>query len=486
MPVIDRNLLRMGLYELLHDPEIPPAVAINEAVELAKELSTDDSGRFVNGILARVADERAHAPTPAAPAPDGAPAATPPRRPPPRTRPPARDPRSRSRPHAPRTAGVGPRRWVLGLTAAAVLAAVAAPAGAQAPGPPLLDAAVVQAAPDHFTETFADPVDYANPEDQLLIAAATQNAAPAMADGQLRWERRQTMDIAPVFAGYGPSALAAGREARRAGRRRPPHHRLVPPVLGQPQRRGDPVGPVRARPGPLRRGDRLRRPARLAHLPGAAGRALRRAVGAAGRRGPPDHRRGRQPGADGPGLVPAARRRAGGDRALERGAALLGRRRRPRQQHPRPARLGPAGRGRRHRRLPRRVVPRRGLPVPRRRRPLVGPADRDRAGPRLPGARRARRRGLRDRGARRRVGPRPARRRRPAGQRHRRALRGRRPARGQRRSLARRPLPVPGHGRAAGRGPLPPADGAHDPGGCVRPRLRARRRQPRPPAVGRR
>jgi len=71
MPVIDRNLLRMGLYELLHDPDVPPAVAINEAVELAKELSTDDSGRFVNGILARVADERAAAPTPPAPTPPG-------------------------------------------------------------------------------------------------------------------------------------------------------------------------------------------------------------------------------------------------------------------------------------------------------------------------------------------------------------------------------------------------------------------------------
>jgi N utilization substance protein B len=59
MPVVDRNLLRMGLYEILHDPEVPTAVAINEAVDLAKELSTDDSGRFVNGLLARVAEQRA-------------------------------------------------------------------------------------------------------------------------------------------------------------------------------------------------------------------------------------------------------------------------------------------------------------------------------------------------------------------------------------------------------------------------------------------
>lgn len=56
MPLVDRNVLRIGLYELLHDPDVPPAVAIDEAVELAKELSTDDSGRFVNGILARVAE----------------------------------------------------------------------------------------------------------------------------------------------------------------------------------------------------------------------------------------------------------------------------------------------------------------------------------------------------------------------------------------------------------------------------------------------
>lgn len=55
MPIIDRNLLRLGLFELLHS-DVPTAVAIDEAVELAKTLSTDDSGRFVNGLLARVAD----------------------------------------------------------------------------------------------------------------------------------------------------------------------------------------------------------------------------------------------------------------------------------------------------------------------------------------------------------------------------------------------------------------------------------------------
>ncbi|MDQ3537315.1 MAG: transcription antitermination factor NusB [Actinomycetota bacterium] len=56
MPVVDRNLLRIGLFEILHSPDVPTAVAIDEAVELAKELSTDDSGRFVNGVLARVAE----------------------------------------------------------------------------------------------------------------------------------------------------------------------------------------------------------------------------------------------------------------------------------------------------------------------------------------------------------------------------------------------------------------------------------------------
>lgn len=59
MPIVDRNLLRIGIFELLHRPDVPPAVAINEAVELAKLLSTEDSGRFVNGLLGRVAREHA-------------------------------------------------------------------------------------------------------------------------------------------------------------------------------------------------------------------------------------------------------------------------------------------------------------------------------------------------------------------------------------------------------------------------------------------
>jgi N utilization substance protein B len=56
MPLIDRNLVRMAIFELMWGDDIPVAVAINEAVELAKELSTDDSGRFVNGLLGKIAE----------------------------------------------------------------------------------------------------------------------------------------------------------------------------------------------------------------------------------------------------------------------------------------------------------------------------------------------------------------------------------------------------------------------------------------------
>ncbi|WP_040164390.1 transcription antitermination factor NusB [Microbacterium gorillae] len=55
MPTIDRALLRIGTWEILHNDEVPTAVAIDEAVELAKEFSTDDSGSFVHGVLARIA-----------------------------------------------------------------------------------------------------------------------------------------------------------------------------------------------------------------------------------------------------------------------------------------------------------------------------------------------------------------------------------------------------------------------------------------------
>ena len=59
MPSVDRNVLRIGTYELLYcADDVPEGVAISEAVELATSLSTDESPKFVNGVLARVARER--------------------------------------------------------------------------------------------------------------------------------------------------------------------------------------------------------------------------------------------------------------------------------------------------------------------------------------------------------------------------------------------------------------------------------------------
>jgi len=54
MAAVDRNLLRLALFEILHQPDIPAKVVINEAVELAKRYGTEQSGAFVNGILDRV------------------------------------------------------------------------------------------------------------------------------------------------------------------------------------------------------------------------------------------------------------------------------------------------------------------------------------------------------------------------------------------------------------------------------------------------
>ncbi|MGB8862242.1 MAG: transcription antitermination factor NusB [Ilumatobacteraceae bacterium] len=51
MPTIDRNVLRIAGFELMSRPDVPVAVVLDEAVELAKRFSTDDSGRFVNGVL---------------------------------------------------------------------------------------------------------------------------------------------------------------------------------------------------------------------------------------------------------------------------------------------------------------------------------------------------------------------------------------------------------------------------------------------------
>jgi N utilization substance protein B len=58
MPVVDRNVLRMALFELFWGEGVPVAVVVNEAVELGKLLSTEDSGRFINGVLGRIVDER--------------------------------------------------------------------------------------------------------------------------------------------------------------------------------------------------------------------------------------------------------------------------------------------------------------------------------------------------------------------------------------------------------------------------------------------
>ena len=58
MPVIDRAVFRLGAWEILYNDEVPDGVAIAEAVQLASELSTDDSGAFVNGVLSAIARER--------------------------------------------------------------------------------------------------------------------------------------------------------------------------------------------------------------------------------------------------------------------------------------------------------------------------------------------------------------------------------------------------------------------------------------------
>ncbi len=57
MPVLDLNVLRIAAFELAHRPDVPIAVVIDEAVELAKRFSTDDSSRFVNGVLSALVPE---------------------------------------------------------------------------------------------------------------------------------------------------------------------------------------------------------------------------------------------------------------------------------------------------------------------------------------------------------------------------------------------------------------------------------------------
>jgi N utilization substance protein B len=54
---VDRNILRLAIYEMLHRDDIPPVVSINEAVDIAKKFSTEDSGKFVNGVLDKIKGE---------------------------------------------------------------------------------------------------------------------------------------------------------------------------------------------------------------------------------------------------------------------------------------------------------------------------------------------------------------------------------------------------------------------------------------------
>jgi N utilization substance protein B len=54
---VDRNVLRLSIYEMLYCPDVPPVVSINEAIEIAKRFGSEESGRFVNGILDRVRAE---------------------------------------------------------------------------------------------------------------------------------------------------------------------------------------------------------------------------------------------------------------------------------------------------------------------------------------------------------------------------------------------------------------------------------------------
>ncbi len=61
MPVVDRTLLRIACFELLYREDVPTGAVISQAVEAANELSTDDSSRFINGVLGKIARERTEA-----------------------------------------------------------------------------------------------------------------------------------------------------------------------------------------------------------------------------------------------------------------------------------------------------------------------------------------------------------------------------------------------------------------------------------------
>ena len=56
MALVDRNILRLGAFEICHSPDVPFVVAINEAVELAKRFGSDESGGFINGILDKISE----------------------------------------------------------------------------------------------------------------------------------------------------------------------------------------------------------------------------------------------------------------------------------------------------------------------------------------------------------------------------------------------------------------------------------------------
>ena len=55
LPAVDRNILRLGIYEILWSIDVPTSVAIDEALDLAKELSSDDSSKYIHGVLGRIA-----------------------------------------------------------------------------------------------------------------------------------------------------------------------------------------------------------------------------------------------------------------------------------------------------------------------------------------------------------------------------------------------------------------------------------------------
>ena len=69
MGAVDRNVMRLALYEMNFRPDIPPVVSVNEAVELAKELSSDEAGRFVNGLLDRALRDTKREPRALGPSP---------------------------------------------------------------------------------------------------------------------------------------------------------------------------------------------------------------------------------------------------------------------------------------------------------------------------------------------------------------------------------------------------------------------------------